>query len=103
MLTENITKSYKHGNKDIIDDINEELKYTANELSIDNKICTMAKKNAFITLKDHKENFTSNPKWRLLNRAKSELGKISKIILDHAWMLMMSLFSSTTNVNQLKN
>ena len=42
----------------------------------------MAETEAFITLKDHKDNFESNPKCRLINSAKSELGKVSKIILD---------------------
>ena len=32
-------------------------------------------------MKDHKENFENNPKCRLLNPAKSELGKVSKRIL----------------------
>jgi hypothetical protein len=42
----------------------------------------MARKNAFVTLKDHKENFDTNPKCRLLNPSKSELGKVSKVVLD---------------------
>ena len=42
----------------------------------------MAEKQAFVTLKDHKENFTSHPTCRLLNPAKSEIGKISKNILE---------------------
>ena len=33
-------------------------------------------KTAFITLKDYKENFNINPKCRLINPAKSELGKM---------------------------
>ena len=35
-------------------------------------------KQAFITLKDYKDNFENNPKYRLLNPAKSEIGIISK-------------------------
>ena len=41
----------------------------------------MAEAEAFISLKDHKDNFESNPKYRLINPAKTELGKVSKIIL----------------------
>ena len=33
-------------------------------------------------MKDHKENFQNNPTVRLINPAKNELGKISKVILD---------------------
>ena len=40
------------------------------------------KQNCFITLKDHKSKFQNNPTVRLLNPAKSELGRISKTILD---------------------
>ena len=40
-------------------------------------------KNRFISLKDHKQNFSSNPKYRLSNPAKSEIGKISKYFLQH--------------------
>jgi hypothetical protein len=42
----------------------------------------MAETEAFITLKDHKDNVESNPKCRLINPAKRELGKVSKVILD---------------------
>ena len=38
--------------------------------------------NCFLTLKDHKENFENNTKTRLINPAKNEVGRISKIILD---------------------
>ena len=38
--------------------------------------------NSFITLKDHKENFNNHPTVRLINLAKNELGRISKVILD---------------------
>ena len=36
----------------------------------------------FITRKDHKENFRANPKTRLINPTKSELGRVSKQMLD---------------------
>ena len=42
----------------------------------------MAKVSAFISLKDHKEDFENHPKCRLIKPAKSNLDKISKTILD---------------------
>ena len=42
----------------------------------------MAKRQAYITLKDHKENFASKLPCRLINPANSEMGKVSKQILD---------------------
>ena len=35
------------------------------------------------TLKDHKENFNVNPECRLINPAKSELGKVAKTIVEN--------------------
>jgi hypothetical protein len=59
----------------------------------------MASKDAFVTLKDHKENFETNPKCRLINPAKSELGKISKIVLDD----INTQIRNATGLNQWKN
>ena len=58
-----------------------------------------AEPNCFITIKDHKENFLNNPKVRLINPAKNELGRISKTILDN---INMKLFQAT-KINQWKN
>ena len=57
------------------------------------------KNSYFINLKDHKPNFLSNPKTRLLNPTKNELGKISKVILDKINLNLQN----ATNVNQWKN
>ena len=82
MLTENITKTYKKADNEIIKDINKEAKKIAVNLKLEEKMESYADRNAFITLKDHKENFRRNPKCRLLNPAKSEVGLISKKILE---------------------
>ena len=41
----------------------------------------MSRNNAFITLKDHKPNFHTDTKCRLINPAKSEMGKVSSNML----------------------
>ena len=41
----------------------------------------MKKRQAFISLKDQKENFENNPKCRLINPTKSDSRKISKSII----------------------
>ena len=41
--------------------------------------CVMAKREASITLKDHKENFKNSLPCRLINPAKSEMGLVSKM------------------------
>ena len=47
------------------------------------RVNCLAKSSAFIFLKDHKPNFSSNPKCCFINTAKCEIGKISKYFLGH--------------------
>ena len=54
------------------------------KLKVANRISKIPLKEAFITMKDHKENFNSAPKCRLLNPTKSNVGRVSKTILDQA-------------------
>ena len=97
------TTSQKHINTDLRTTFrkscNNELKHIADKLSIGNRIECMKKREAFISLKDHKENFENNPKCRLINPAKSDLGKISKLILDEVNTRLRTIL----NVNQWRN
>ena len=82
-LTDNITKTYKQSNNNIYNSINLEAKYIAKKkLEIAYGVECMARKPAYITLKDHKENFNINPKCHLINPANSKLGKVAKIIVE---------------------
>ena len=72
----NITKTYKKAPSEAIDMINKEAKSIAEKLELDDRIERLATTQAFITMKDHKEDFRSNPKCRLINPSKSELGKV---------------------------
>ena len=52
---------------------------------------------SFYLFKDHKEkDFENNPKCRLINPAKSDSGKISKLILDKVNTHLRTI----SNVNQ---
>ena len=82
LLHENITKSYKKASTNSLNNINREAKQTATNLGIHDRATSFAKKQAFITLKDHKDNFENAPKCRLINPAKSILGRVSKQILE---------------------
>ena len=99
IVKENVTKTYKLAEHDVLEDINFELQQITTDLSIGDRIDTMASKGAFITIRDHKENFETNPKYRLINPAKSELGKISKNILDD----INSQIRDATGLRQWKN
>ena len=76
-----------------------EARSIAAELKIDDRTECIAPRQAFITLKDHKENFANNPTCRLINPAKSELGIVSKKILDS----INNNIRRKTALNQWKN
>ena len=75
LISENITKNYKKTEDVNYHNTNREAKTIATKLGIADRSYCMAKKPAFITLKDHKENFESSPKCRLINPAKPELDR----------------------------
>ena len=83
LLTGNITKTYKQSNNNICNSINLEAAHITKKLEIADKVECMAKKPAYIMLKDHKENFNINLKCCLIKSAKSELGKVAKIIVEN--------------------
>ena len=60
---------------------------------------SIAERQAFISLKDHKENFANNPTCRLINPAKSEIGRIGKQILQR----INTVVRNKTSLNQWKN
>ena len=82
LLFTNITKSYRKSTKRLEKAINMEAKHISKKLEPENRIECLAKNPAFISLKDHKPNFQSSLPCRLINPSKSDIGKISKSILD---------------------
>ena len=78
LLHENVTANYKKASVQSQRAINREAKKIAKKLTLDDRIECLAENPAFITLKDHKDNFENNPKCRLLNPSKSEIGVISR-------------------------
>jgi hypothetical protein len=64
-----------------------------------NRIYSTVSRQAFVTLKDHKENFENNPKCRLINPTKAELGKVSKHILSD----IVKIVKEKTKVNHWQN
>ena len=63
-------------------DINLEAKNLTKNLKIHDRIKQLPLKNAYITVKDHKENFLTHPKCRLINPTKSDVGRIVKVRID---------------------
>ena len=82
LLLENVTKDYTIVEPETAKDIDEEAQCIASELKLADRIECHSDAPAFITVKDHKENFHNNTKCRLINPAKSQIGIISKQILQ---------------------
>ena len=81
LLKDSITKSCKKSTDRLekameVKNIAKKKKKKKTQLS--DRIECLAKTLAFVTLKDHKNNFQSSLPCRLINPSKSELGKISK-------------------------
>ena len=84
LKTQNVTAEYKKASEDEIEKINKEAAEIASKLNLSDRIDKFVEVDAFLTIKDHKPNFPSKVECRLLNPAKSNIGKISKQILDEA-------------------
>ena len=82
LLKDNVTKTYKKSADILEKSINMEAKHVAKKLELSDRIEYLARNPAFITLKDHKENFNSKLPCRLINPSKTELGKVSKQKLE---------------------
>ena len=82
LFRENITKTYRKADDKTEENIGHEVKYISTKLEMSDRVEKMAQRQAFISLKDHNENFQNNPKCRLINPAKNNLELVSKQILD---------------------
>ena len=82
LLINNITSHYSIAPPNTENEINAKAATIAETLEISDRVEPIAHKNAYITVKDHKDNFPNNVKCRLINPAKTNIGKISKNILQ---------------------
>ena len=109
LLKDEITSKYKRANRNLEIRINTAGKKFAKDKKLLEKMEVNARNECFITLKDHKDNFANNPKMRLINPAKNEIGRISKVILSNinkelVTKLQLNQWQSSTEViNWFKN
>ena len=82
ILRENITKCYKKTEDSPEKEIALELSSICEKIGISDRVESMGKQQAFITVKDHKDSFPNSIPCRLINPAKSNLGRVSKQILE---------------------
>ena len=81
LLRNAITSKYKKVNTKIKDKIKRKGKEILKNKEALHRLDINEESNCFFTLKDHKENFQNNPTVRLINPAKNDIGRISKVIL----------------------
>ena len=99
MVKDSITSMYRKTDRSNVDQVNKEAAEIAKKLELHDRIDSMTESQAMISIKDHKDNFPQRIENRLINRSKTNIGKISKSILDR----INSQVRVATNLNQFKS
>ena len=94
-----VTQAYKCSTANRVKNINYKAKLLAEKLAIDDRIEKMEETEAYITVKDHKDGFPHKLSFCLIKPSKSDIGKISKKLLEKIKKIVIL----NTNVNQSKN
>ena len=103
LLNKNVTKAYKKTDLNVPYVIATKDKQIAKKLGLDDRIEVSARRDSYIIMKDHKPDFVNNPVCRLINPSKTEIGAISKHLLDDISSKIIqatkvNLWRSTSNV-----
>ena len=99
LIKKSITSNYKKTKDETIASLNKRSAEICRNLEIDDRVEKYQSSSAYILLKDHKPNFLSKPQCRLINPAKTDLGKISKQIIERITLAVKNVIS----VNQWRN
>ena len=94
-----VQKDYKKADPEHVKKINIAHKKIVNKLDIQDRVFKTTEREAFISLKDHKGDFKNNPKSRLLNPTKPEVGQVSHKILKN----VVNVIRQRTQLNQWEN
>ena len=82
LLQENVTRDYKLDNQNKLAEINCDTQKHARISELDDEMECHRESNAFLTIKDHKNDFPNSIKCCVINPASNNLGKVSTRILD---------------------
>ena len=99
VLHDNITKWYKKATEGLKNEIDKKSRNIAKNLQMEDRIERYTNNPAYVTFKDHKENFMNKLQCCLINPAKNPIGHISKTILDN----IISKVKEETSLNLWKN
>ena len=98
-MHDNLTRDYKLDNTNRLAEIKEDTKKHASSLRISDRMERHSESNAFLTIKNHKQDFPNSVKCRVINPASNSLGKLSKRVLDK----INSKCRADSNVSQWKS
>ena len=82
ILTNNVTKTYRKAERGTQRNTDKEAKTISQTLQLEKRLERYAERPAFISSKDHKENFKHDTKCRPINPSKGEMGIVSKTFLE---------------------
>ena len=105
LVSNSITLNYGKAEDKISYAIATECKNLSRKHNIENHLPSTKLNPAFITIKDHKENFTNNAKCRLINPTKPEIGKVGKNIVDkvNVSIIIISNICTFSSRHKLRN
>ena len=72
-LEDNIHNEYEIAEPEAVDNAVAEQRGIVQKLDLKERVFATLKRDAYITVKDHKENFQNNPKFRLISPSKPEI------------------------------
>ena len=81
-VSNSITQNYRKAEDNISCAIVTECRNQSRKHRIENHLPSTKLNPAFVTIKDHKENFANITKYRLINPAKPKIGEVTKNIVD---------------------
>ena len=99
MINRDIQKVYRKAGDEVEKDMNEKGKVIATKLELEDRIFATQKRQASITVKDHKSSFPNTVETRLINPTKAELGRVSKQKLDK----VLTELRRATGLSQWRN
>ena len=99
LLLDNITKDYKKCDPETMKRINSEANDIIVKHAIKGKIAKFQTSEPFVSIKDHKDRFPNLLACRLINPSKTNIGKVSKGILDR----INNSIRSQSKLTQWKN
>ena len=82
VLVENITKDYRKAKVGSMHEVNSRTAEIAKDLKLEKRMEVYTASESYFLVKDHKDNFPGTLSVRLINPCKTNLGKVSKKILQ---------------------